>query len=43
MIKEILENNKNIAVVYLSPESDKASNFVSSYMQRKGCELLRHK
>lgn len=40
MIKEILENSKNIAVVYLSPESDKASNFVSSYMQRKGYKIF---
>lgn len=39
-IKEIFLNTKTIAIVGLSPESDKASNIVAVYLQKAGFKVV---
>ena len=39
IIKEILQNTKTIAVVGLSPDEKKPSNYVSKFMQQKGYKI----
>lgn len=39
-IKEIFDNTKTIAIVGLSPDSEKASSRVASYLQSKGFKIV---
>ncbi len=39
-VKKILENSKVIAVVGLSPDPSRTSNWVASYMQSKGYRII---
>jgi hypothetical protein len=38
--KEVLENARTIAIVGISPNSEKASNIVARYLQRKGYKII---
>lgn len=40
MIKDILQSSKNIAVVYLAPQSEKTSNYVSAFLQKQGYRIF---
>lgn len=39
-MKRLLETTRTIAVVGLSPKEDRASNFVSRYLQREGYRVI---
>ena len=41
-IREILGTAKRIAVVGISNRADRASRYVSEYMQREGYEVIPH-
>lgn len=39
IIYEILKNTKNIAIIGLSPDENKASNMVAKYLQKSGYKI----
>lgn len=40
MIKDILKNSKNIAIVYMSPKMEKTSNYAGAFLQAKGYKIF---